>query len=508
MQIKSLLLLLCIGLVIFMASPSQAKGGSRSGGGSRSKSIFKSKSSKSNSAKPSYPRQEYGNPQQSYNQPGQSNYPKQPGYGQPGYGQPGYGQPGYGQPGYGQSGYGQSNYGQPSYGQPNYGQSSYGVPNYGQPGYGGAYSGYNGYTGYKGYKGYKGHKGYKGGFGGGFGRMPIIVPIFLSTPRGRTYRNSYERDSKLDCYTCEGVDGDRCVTDPVSIAKKVTCPKYSYCSIIRKEYTLNGIDTQNIPIPVTVSELLMNETLSENTTPSSTSENTTLSTTSESTTLNATSESTTLNATSETTTLSTTSENTTLSTTSETTTTAPTDLTNKTSSVRITVSRGCKSPEYLLAVFNSTKRETDVKTYHQFCLDDNCNAGDGRLRCHTCEGVGKNDTCMNEPAKKSKVAICEPNHYCHVLITQYLKNVTDEDSIQRVVVEKTTIQRGCKLSSDADDEDHNDSKTSIVTFACSSDYCNTITAEQLTRVNSGANLSLTTLFFPLLLSYILQNIHF
>ena len=46
--------------------------------------------------------------------------------------------------------------------------------------------------------------------------------------------------------------------------------------------------------------------------------------------------------------------------------------------VRITVSRGCKSPEYLLAVFNSTKRETDVKTYHQFCLDDNCNAGDGR----------------------------------------------------------------------------------------------------------------------------------
>merc|ERR1712071_245353 len=349
MQIKSLLLLLCIGLVIFMASPSQAKGGSRSGGGSRSKSIFKSKSSKSNSAKPSYPRQEYGNPQQSYNQPGQSNYPKQPGYGQPGYGQPGYGQPGYGQ-----SGYGQSNYGQPSYGQPNYGQSSYGVPNYGQPGYGGAYSGYNGYTGYKGYKGYKGHKGYKGGFGGGFGRMPIIVPIFLSTPRGRTYRNSYERDSKLDCYTCEGVDGDRCVTDPVSIAKKVTCPKYSYCSVIRKEYTLNGIDTQNIPIPVTVSELLMNETLSENTTPSSTSENTTL------------------------------------STTSETTTTAPTDLTNKTSSVRITVSRGCKSPEYLLAVFNSTKRETDVKTYHQFCLDDNCNAGDGRLRCHTCEGVGKN----------------------------------------------------------------------------------------------------------------------
>merc|ERR1712071_482263 len=275
-----------------------------------------------------------------------------------------------------------------------------------------------------------------------------------------------------DCYTCEGVDGDRCVTDPVSIAKKVTCPKYSYCSIIRKEYTLNGIDTQNIPIPVTTSE------------------------------------STTLNATSETTTLSTTSENTTLSTTSETTTTAPTDLTNKTSSVRITVSRGCKSPEYLLAVFNSTKRETDVKTYHQFCLDDNCNAGDGRLRCHTCEGVGKNDTCMNEPAKKSKVAICEPNHYCHVLITQYLKNVTDEDSIQRVVVEKTTIQRGCKLSSDADDEDHNDSKTSIVTFACSSDYCNTITAEQLTRVNSGANLSLTTLFFPLLLSYILQNIHF
>jgi len=92
---------------------------------------------------------------------------------------------------------------------------------------------------------------------------------------------------------------------------------------------------------------------------------------------------------------------------------------------------------------------------------------------------------MVQPARESKVDICEPNHFCHVLITQILKNSTIDATTSEIVVVNTTIQRGCKLATDDDDEDHTDNSTSIITFACSSDYCNVIPAENLMNLNSG-----------------------
>lgn len=109
---------------------------------------------------------------------------------------------------------------------------------------------------------------------------------------------------------------------------------------------------------------------------------------------------------------------------------------------------------------------------------------------------------MTDPAKQSEIEICEPDQHCHVLITQFLRNVTQPDSVESkylaihsfteifqylprsdivgIVAERTTIQRGCKLATEDDDENDNNNGTSFISFGCSEDYCNSIAADQLT----------------------------
>lgn len=142
------------------------------------------------------------------------------------------------------------------------------------------------------------------------------------------------------------------------------------------------------------------------------------------------------------------------------------------------IERVCKSVNTWGGLPHSStkpKNGTEVKIYHNYCTTELCNTGDGRLKCHACEGSGLDDPCMlGQHNNDSNIVTCEPNEFCHIQRTVTLLNVTENEN----VTTEWNITRSCKVYSETDDDFQlNDGDVIIggmATLACASDLCNSV----------------------------------
>lgn len=353
-------------------------------------------------------------------------------------------------------------------------------------------------------------------------RVPIIVPIVAPIPIvGTTYygRNNRNNRRNVQCYSCEGRDNDPCVLNPAALnGKIVTCSQNQYCSIIRRELppqsTVSSVVISNGTITV--------NTLSNTTVPEKT--NATTDTIMEVVSIPEGNNETTSNVTQSTTS----SWSATLGNMWDAVTqgirnsTFMEEMKNMSASssndpvdevispAHLLISRGCKSKDFLqgwmLQSSSGNSGNTSAKVYTQLCSSNLCNFGDGRLDCYECEGTGTNHSCMNNPSKVSKTVTCQPNEVCGLLRTSKTINSTSSNNTVTIY----EIKRGCQASTvDELFEESNDTapiSPGMLSFTCTTDLCNAVTVDQLTRPrnSSAAGLSTMSFLLTLLLAAILH----
>nr|CAH0104536.1 unnamed protein product [Daphnia galeata] len=330
--------------------------------------------------------------------------------------------------------------------------------------------------------------------------IPWIVPLPIILPGFG--RNSYvNKNSRLQCYSCEGSDNELCAVSPATSSKKVTCAeKNMFCSIVRKEVPITStsgnanvtktVDTTNQTDIVIVSTQ-MNTSLTSSSTSDPLSVNTPTST--EFPISSSTVDSMTTDAS--------------ISNIDANVSNASLTRTTREINTRVIIQRGCKSIDFIegISLASSTKKSGNNESeyvYAQLCTKDLCNSGDGRLRCYECDGTGLNDDCMVNPSKVGKVLTCQRNESCYVK----RKTVVSSNSTTNSTETKITVKRGCRAASSSDDRNVITRTNSTSEVSCRlSDFCNSFDANRLVRSNSasGNHATFSSLVLTLFVSYLL-----
>nr|CAH0104531.1 unnamed protein product [Daphnia galeata] len=333
---------------------------------------------------------------------------------------------------------------------------------------------------------------------------PWIVPTTVILPVGGFGRNYYvNKNSRLQCYSCEGSDNELCAVSPATSSKKVTCAeKNMFCSIVRKEVPITStsgnanvtktVDTTNQTDIVIVSTQ-MNTSLTSSSTSDPLSVNTPTTST-EFPISSSTVDSMTTDAS--------------ISNIDANVSNASLTRTTREITTRVIIQRGCKSIDFIegISLASSTKR-AEITNRNMFMLNyvlPICAipATDVRLRCYECDGTGLNDDCMVNPSKVGKVLTCQRNESCYVK----RKTVVSSNSTTNSTETKITVKRGCRAASSSDDQNVITRTNSTSAVSCRlSDFCNSFDANRLVRSNSasGNHATFSSLVLTLFVSYLL-----
>lgn len=323
--------------------------------------------------------------------------------------------------------------------------------------------------------------------------IPLIVPVPIILPVGGFGRNYYvNRNSRLQCYSCEGADNELCAVSPATSSRKVTCAeKNMFCSVVRKEVlidsTAGSYNVTKFVDKTNETDIFIASTQNSSLTSSSTTDPLSFSTSTEFIISSSTENPMTTDASP-------------LSIDSST----PASLTRVTREIttRVVIQRGCKSLDFIEGIsLASISRKSGTNeseyVYAQLCTTDLCNSGDGRLRCYECEGTGQKDDCMVNPSKVAKVLMCQPKESCYVERKTVMTNSTSNSTETKIMV-----TRGCRAASSSDDQNVISRTNRTLGMSCRlTDFCNSFDANRLVQRTNSASGNYAT-FSSLILSFL------